>query len=172
MGKRVCIIVGCVLIAVLSARATFLAKKALEAENHTKHVKVFFFKCEAGSSHDAYVLSLYALMLLGLAHIVAIFVVAYDACTLEKASQCSKSTLMLFLVLFGLSGIGGMILLSKEMTSDNKSGEHCGVSFIHLTSYGWMFCAAHGVVSFAYLIVTWCFSTPEEKESGKGDERV
>ncbi|KAL6554059.1 hypothetical protein OROMI_019732 [Orobanche minor] len=172
MGKRLCISSACVLITALSFIAAILANKALAAEKHKKHVKVLFVECEAGSSHDAYVLCLYSLILLGIAHIVAHLVVAYDACTREKASECTTMSTMLFLVGFWLSGIGGMYLLHKEMKSDNKSGKHCGVSLLHLTSYGWMLCAAHGAVSLGYLMVTLIFSTPEEEGRGKGDGRV
>ncbi|KAK9155905.1 hypothetical protein Sjap_003385 [Stephania japonica] len=153
MAKQLAALV-CLLVLALDINAGILGIEAEIAQNKVKHVRFLIFECR-DPSQKAFKLGVAAIVLLGLAHVVANlfggFVCICSRDELDRASankQLATSCLVLswivLLVAFSLLIIGTM--------TNSKSKGSCGISHHRYLSVGGILCFIHALFAVSYYV--------------------
>ncbi|KAL8506719.1 hypothetical protein ACS0TY_017569 [Phlomoides rotata] len=154
MGKMIGIF-ACFLIVALDVTAGILGIKAEAAQNQEKHVRVWLFECKE-PSHHAFVLGLFAAILLGIAHVVANLIGGwcnFSRDELHKAPP-SKKLSMACLVFTWIILAVAMSMLVIGTKSNHKSRASCGFTHHHFLSTGGILCMVHSLFAVAYYVTS------------------
>ncbi|CAI9090329.1 OLC1v1025080C3 [Oldenlandia corymbosa var. corymbosa] len=148
-------IFACFVIIALDVVAGILGIKAEAAQNQEKHLRLFIFECKQ-PSHDAYMMGLAAIILLGMAHVLANLLGGCSICATDDLQKPSSNRLLSItsLILAWLVLAVGMGLLVIGTISNNKSRASCGFTHHHFFSIGGILCFVHGLISVAYYVTS------------------
>ncbi|XP_031287789.1 uncharacterized protein LOC116146513 [Pistacia vera] len=144
----------CLLILALDVTAGILGIEAEIAENKVKHVRVLIFECRE-SSHQAFKLGLAAVVLLSLAHVIAILL-GGCVCVWSKADMNNatpnKQLAVASLIFSWITLALAFSMLIIATLTNARPRKSCGLSHHHLFSIGGIVCFIHALFTVAYYV--------------------